>query len=163
MMTMFPWISWVVSVHTAAGLLPIKLSNRCLSFTPPSWTYHDLPDHVPRTLAHCPEPFHGCSKQELTSHSDDTYVVTCSCAQNCRVNGDCCWSVPFTTQVAQTSKTSCIGVQLTQTAKIHVNMVTGCLATWPIDDVQFACERPESFADRFYVIPATTVAGVTYR
>ncbi|XP_075728897.1 uncharacterized protein LOC142771305 [Rhipicephalus microplus] len=162
MMTMFSWISWLVSVHTVAGMFPVKPSNRGLSFIPPSGTYHDRLDNIPRILSHCPEQFHGCSR-ELTSHSDDKYVVTCSCAQNCRVNGDCCWNVLFTTQMAKTSETSCIGVQISQKAKIHVNMVIGCPEAWPIDDVRLACERPEFFADRFNVIPATTVTGVTYR
>ncbi|KAH8030831.1 hypothetical protein HPB51_011875 [Rhipicephalus microplus] len=162
MMTMFSWICWLVSVHTVAGMFPVKPSNRGLSFIPPSGTYHDRLDNIPRILSHCPEQFHGCSR-ELTSHSDDKYVVTCSCAQNCRVNGDCCWNVLFTTQMAKTSETSCIGVQISQKAKIHVNMVIGCPEAWPIDDVRLACERPEFFADRFNVIPATTVTGVTYR
>nr|XP_050031748.1 uncharacterized protein LOC126527954 [Dermacentor andersoni] len=168
-MTLLSWMSWFVSAHMVAGLFTLKSSsmqmpcNESFSLTMSEWTHQDLPEAVPRTLTNCPEQFHGCS-QELIGCSANTYVVTCSCAPNCRAYGDCCWNVAFpTTPVAQMSRASCVEVQVSPTTKIHVNMVTGCSATWPNDDVRDACERPESFTDIFYVIPATSVTGVTYR
>ncbi|KAH7976117.1 hypothetical protein HPB52_008676 [Rhipicephalus sanguineus] len=155
-------ILWLALVHTGAGLSPTKPTHRGLPLTAPSLTYGDLPANIAKALTQCPDQFHGCSIAFIGGIKDAN-VVTCSCARNCRVNGDCCWNVPFVSQVAQTSRTSCIGVQTSQTTKIHINMVTGCLATWPADDVRFACEKPELFDGSFYFIPATTVTGVTYR
>ncbi|KAH7975217.1 hypothetical protein HPB49_025136 [Dermacentor silvarum] len=169
MMTKHPWILWFFSVHMAAGLFTLKSSsmqkpcNGSLPSTMSPWMHQDLSGSVPRTLTRCPEQFHGCS-QELISCSLGTYVVTCSCELNCRAYGDCCWNVTFpTTPVAQMPRAACIEVQVSPTAKIHVNMVTGCAGTWPNDDVRDACERPESFTDIFYIIPATSATGVTYR
>ncbi|KAH7975215.1 hypothetical protein HPB49_025134 [Dermacentor silvarum] len=162
MMTKHPWILWFVSVHMAAGLFTLKsssmqkLCNGSLPSTMSEWMHQDLSGSVPQTLTHCPEQFHGCSR-ELVSCSMDTYVVTCSCEPNCKAYGDCCWNRH------RCPRASCIEVQVSPTAKIHVNMVTGCAATWPNDDVRDACERPESFTDTFYIIPATSTTGVTYR
>ncbi|KAL1476582.1 hypothetical protein MTO96_018387 [Rhipicephalus appendiculatus] len=142
-------------------MLPTKPTQRGLPETVSSTTYGDLPANIPQTLTRCPEQFHECSLA-FSSRIKDENVVTCSCAANCRVNGDCCWNVPFT-QEAQTSKASCIEVKISKTAKIPVNMVTGCLATWPTDYVRLACERPELFEGEFYGIPATTATGFTYR
>ncbi|KAH6921834.1 hypothetical protein HPB50_005379 [Hyalomma asiaticum] len=138
------------------------LGKGSLSMRVPSITYRDPPDQVPRRLTRCPEKFHGCS-HDLTSCGMNMCGVTCSCAQNCRVNGDCCWDVPFPTQTPEMSKASCIGVRVSPTSTIHVHMVAGCPTTWPIDYVRDACERSKLFEDIFYVIPATTVTGVTYR
>ncbi|XP_037499023.2 G-protein coupled receptor Mth2 [Rhipicephalus sanguineus] len=129
----------------------------------PTWKDLDLPEINLRRLNHCAEPFHGCS-EDLISYSTDANLVTCSCAHNCEAYGDCCWNVSFPSILGtQTSRASCVAVQVSLTKKIHVNMLTGCPTTWPNDYVRHACERPESFADTFYIIPATSSSGVTYR
>ncbi|KAH8030832.1 hypothetical protein HPB51_011876 [Rhipicephalus microplus] len=156
------WFLWFLSVHAVTALLLTKPTSDGQPLATPSLTHGDLPTNIAHTLTRCPEKFHDCSSA-FHNRIKEANVIMCSCAPNCRVNGDCCWSVPFSTQVAQTSKASCIEVRISNTTKLRVSMVNSCLPTWPTDSVRFGCERPELFEDKFYDIPATTVTGVTYR
>ncbi|KAL1476579.1 hypothetical protein MTO96_018384 [Rhipicephalus appendiculatus] len=168
-MNILGWTLWFVITHTVTGRFALKTPkmqspcNSSFPLTMPAWLNQDLPAPNLRRLAHCFQEFHGCS-DDLISCGADVNLVTCSCAHNCKTYGDCCWNVSFpSTPGAQMSRASCIEVQASPTKKIQVNMVTGCPATWPNDYVRHACEGPESFADTFYVIPATSLGGVTYR
>ncbi|KAH7975219.1 hypothetical protein HPB49_025138 [Dermacentor silvarum] len=148
-------------------------------------SYQDLSDHVFRSLLQCPADLHGCSEELTTCHHPDTYVITCSCAPNCVVYGDCCWNVvePPEMSAAELPRTSCVSVKAEVTERqvefhprfgavslypevsgtVFLHMVVGCPASWPRNDVRKACEEYGSFQEIFYGIPVTTDRDVTYR
>ncbi|KAH7976118.1 hypothetical protein HPB52_008677 [Rhipicephalus sanguineus] len=147
--------------------------------------YPDLPDQVFHSLMRCPKNLHGCSQELVVCL--DYYAITCSCAPNCAVYGDCCWNVAELpeTPISELPRTACVSVDAepepseravendtemdTPTwypkdiGKVHLRMVVGCPASWPDQDVRKACEEYESFKEVFYSIPTTTSRDVTYR
>ncbi|KAL1476584.1 hypothetical protein MTO96_018389 [Rhipicephalus appendiculatus] len=134
----------------------------------------------------CPENLHGCSDELVVCRGQNIYAITCSCATNCVVYGDCCWNVVELpeTPIAELPRTSCVSVNAVPEPTespfensqsntlffghdtfemVHLRMVVGCPASWPDQDVRKACEKHESFEEVFYSIPVTTSRQVTYR
>ncbi|KAH7962796.1 uncharacterized protein LOC125757881 [Rhipicephalus sanguineus] len=137
--------------------------NATLPWTVSRDTYEDIEDVAFESLMWCPANLHGCSN-DLLSCEPGTYVVTCSCAPNCRVYRDCCWDVEFLPEdETEFPEISCVPVQVSTRLIKHVSMVVGCLPSWPQDEVRTACENGHSFNEDFHHIPATSINHVTYR
>ncbi|KAH7975218.1 hypothetical protein HPB49_025137 [Dermacentor silvarum] len=144
-----------------------------------------LSDHAFWSLLQCPANLHGCSEELTTCHHPDVFVMTCSCAPNCEVYGDCCWSVVERPEMsaAELPRTSCVSLEAEVTGRqveydprsgmvslrseisgrFSLQMVVGCPSSWPQDDVRKACEESDLFQEIFYGIPVTTDRDVTYR
>lgn len=89
------------------------------------------------------------------------YAVTCSCALNCVLYGDCCLeaNLPEITS----SPASCVRINIGGLYERDVYMISKCHANWPDDINRYGCERALTYGEAFYSIPVTSERMVTYR
>ncbi|KAL3202460.1 hypothetical protein MRX96_042493 [Rhipicephalus microplus] len=162
------WISRLLYALAAMLLKPGRGSapdcNATLPWTVSREIYENIGGVALELLMRCPANLRGCS-EDLLSCEPGAYVVTCSCAPNCRVYRDCCWEVEFLPEEDETEfpEISCVPVQVSARLIKHVSMVVGCLPSWPQDELRTACENGPSFKETFHHIPVTSINHVTYR
>ncbi|XP_077497421.1 uncharacterized protein LOC144108026 [Amblyomma americanum] len=171
MMAKLPLMACLLAAWAAVSLgqqyfVDYFFDDACeLPWTVPRDAYQDLPDNIFETLMDCPKHYHGCSDNLVSCDEPDAFVVTCSCAPNCRAYEDCCWNVelPERAEEADTSRSSCVEVKRRSEPPVPLKMVVGCPQAWPDNEIRKGCEESESFDEIFYRIPVTGTNHVTYR
>lgn len=136
--------------------------NATLPWTVDREAHTSLTEDEFETLLRCPEDKHCC--RNYTMEYAYMVEVTCSCARNCAIYGDCCWEAIVTDTDYATSKlrSSCMYVNIDNAPYKSIYMVTGCKSTWPQDEVLNGCQSPRNYTDPFYFIPVTSPVGITY-
>ncbi|KAG0434952.1 hypothetical protein HPB47_018767, partial [Ixodes persulcatus] len=155
-------IFWGTLAWAETGDVDTSSCNISLPWTVSKTDYSDVSDTVFASLFQCPGDLNGCGDRTLLTCQEATYVRTCSCASNCRVYRDCCWETGIDKAEADFPESSCVVVDLYKSVRKFLYMVTGCLPSWPNDDVREACEKPGHFNETFYQIPVTSSSDMTY-
>ncbi|KAM7286032.1 G-protein coupled receptor Mth2 [Ixodes scapularis] len=156
-------IFWGTLAWAEAGDVDKSSCNISLPWTVSKTDYTDVSDTVFESLFQCPGDLNGCGDRTLLTCQQATYVRTCSCASNCRVYRDCCWETGIDKAEADFPESCCVVVDLYESVRKFLYMVTGCLPSWPNDDVREACEKPGHFNETFYQIPVTSSSDITYK
>ncbi|CAN8011879.1 unnamed protein product [Ixodes pacificus] len=156
-------IFWGTLAWAEAGDVDTSSCNISIPWTVSKTDYTDVSDTVFESLFQCPGDLNGCGDRTLLTCQQATYVRTCSCASNCRVYRDCCWETGIDKAEADFPESCCVVVDLYKSVRKFLYMVTGCLPSWPNDDVREACEKPGHFNETFYQIPVTSSSDITYK
>ncbi|XP_029828637.2 uncharacterized protein LOC8043295 [Ixodes scapularis] len=156
-------IFWGTIAWAEAGDVGTSSCNISLPWIVLKSDYTDVSDTVFESLFQCPGDLNGCGDRTLLTCQQATYMRTCSCASNCRVYRDCCWETGIDDSEADFPESRCVVVDLYESVRRFLYMVTGCLPSWPNDDVREACEKPGQFNETFYQIPVTSPSDITYK
>ncbi|XP_077483075.1 uncharacterized protein LOC144093502 [Amblyomma americanum] len=88
------------------------------------------------------------------------HAVTCSCAENCELYGDCCWKANVAIRTENLA--SCVTLNTNRFYDWSVYMVTKCHSNWVDEEVKYKCDKSRRFKEVFYKIPVTSQRMVTY-
>lgn len=154
----------VLSALTAVFLTDVYCfdteCNATLSWNVAPEDHPDIPRERIEELLRCPEELHGCSDSRINC-TEELFVVTCSCADNCQSYGDCCWDAGLT--LKSTVAAACIGRNEDKYSGRDFYAITGCHPNWPDDEVRSSCENATKLKEDFYLIPVTsTERQLTY-
>ncbi|KAH6929596.1 hypothetical protein HPB50_002804 [Hyalomma asiaticum] len=101
---------------------------------------------------------HGCSASRISCSG--FYALTCSCAANCELYGDCCWDAGGS--LSSPAASTCIGRKVDNYLFREFYVVSACNPRWPLDEARNSCENATNLEDPFYRIPVTTKRPATY-
>ncbi|XP_075550195.1 uncharacterized protein LOC142583592 [Dermacentor variabilis] len=118
-----------------------------------------IPQERLEELLRCPDGLHGCSVSPVNC-ADDLHVVTCSCADNCALYGNCCWQARVS--LYPPAEATCVRRNVDRYFSRDFYAVSGCSSDWPNDEVRDSCENATNLRDGFYSIPVTTERKITY-
>ncbi|KAH6929597.1 hypothetical protein HPB50_002805 [Hyalomma asiaticum] len=133
--------------------------NATLPWNVPMENHPAIPPERFEELLRCPEELHGCSESRVNC-TEDLFAVTCSCAVNCELYGDCCWDAGAS--LSSSTASACISRNVDKYSKREFYVVSGCDSKWPDDEVRSSCENATALKDAFYLIPVTSEREVTY-
>ncbi|XP_064472738.1 uncharacterized protein LOC135387495 [Ornithodoros turicata] len=151
-------VAAVLGNDTCPSKLPWRMQPQ--DFTEIPLAFHHLL-HCPQELNSCADTLFTCDPPEVVNTTLQTYIQTCSCATNCVYNRDCCWEVPYTDDPLPPAA-SCNMINIGQTRKKEIYMVSECADGWTESTARSGCETLEDYPDAFYRIPVTSVRDVTY-
>lgn len=118
-----------------------------------------IPRRVLQDLLRCPHELHGCTPAPVVC-DEQLFAVTCSCAKNCELYGDCCWDAG--PNLSSITPAACVARNVDHHFGRNFYVIAMCNPTWPADDVRQSCENATISNEAFYSIPVTTKKMVTY-
>lgn len=118
-----------------------------------------IPHGVLQDLLRCPHELHGCSPSPIVC-DEQLFAVTCSCAKNCELYGDCCWDAG--PNLSSRTPATCVARNVDHHFGRNFYVISVCDPKWPDDGVRQSCENATNSKEAFYMIPVTTRKMVTY-
>ncbi|KAL1441598.1 hypothetical protein MTO96_008558 [Rhipicephalus appendiculatus] len=118
-----------------------------------------IPRRVLQDLLRCPHELHGCTPAPVLC-DEQLFAVTCSCAKNCELYGDCCWDAG--PNLSSITPATCVARNVDHHFGRNFYVISVCNPKWPEDGVRQSCENATNSNEAFYSIPVTTKKMVTY-
>ncbi|KAH6929600.1 hypothetical protein HPB50_002808 [Hyalomma asiaticum] len=118
-----------------------------------------IPRRVLQDLLRCPHELHGCTPAPVVC-DEQLFAVTCSCAKNCELYGDCCWDAG--PNLSSITPATCVARNVDHHFGRNFYVIAVCNPKWPNDGVRQSCENATESKEAFYMIPVTTPKMVTY-